>query len=85
MADKYDVIVVGAGPSGLLAAKAAGLSGFKVALIERKADMAGLDRLCGQTLVSMNDYYFGDIINYNREAREYLFSTMDCPLNMTAL
>ena len=73
MADKYDVIVVGAGPSGLLAAKAAGLSGFNVALVERKSDISGLDRLCGQTLVSMNDYYFGDIINYNREGKRISF------------
>ena len=38
MAKKYDVIVVGAGPAGFLAAKAAGENGFEVALLERKSD-----------------------------------------------
>ncbi len=73
MSQKYDVVIVGAGPSGLLAAKAIGLSGFKVALIDRKSDITRLDRLCGQTLVSMNDYYFGDIINYNRQGKRIAF------------
>ena len=36
---KYDVIVVGAGPAGMLAAKAAGNAGLEVALIERKTDL----------------------------------------------
>jgi flavin-dependent dehydrogenase len=73
MNNKYDIVIVGAGPSGLLAAKAAGLSGFRVALIDRKSDLTRLDRLCGQTLVSMNDYYFGDIINYNRQGKRIAF------------
>ncbi len=36
MAKRYDVIVVGAGPAGLVAARAAGENGFEVALLERK-------------------------------------------------
>lgn len=62
----YDLIVVGAGPAGLLAALAAGRSGLRVALLDRKSDPARLDRLCGQTLVSVNDYYFNDLAYYNR-------------------
>ena len=62
---KYDLIVVGAGPSGLLAAKAAGTAGLEVALIDRKSDLTRLERLCGQTIVSMNDYYFDDLAFYN--------------------
>ncbi|MEI6125279.1 MAG: FAD-dependent monooxygenase [Pseudomonadota bacterium] len=73
MTKKYDLIVVGAGPSGLLAAKAAGLAGFRVALIERKTDIRRLDRMCGQTLVSANDYYFDDLVHYNRQGKSIGF------------
>jgi flavin-dependent dehydrogenase len=73
MAKIYDVAVVGAGPSGLLAAKAAGQAGFSVALLERKADAARLERACGQTLVSVNDYYFDDVVHYNRSGKRIAF------------
>ena len=62
----YDLIVVGAGPAGLLAALAAGRAGLRVALLDRKSDLTRLERLCGQTLVSVNDYYFNDLVYCNR-------------------
>ena len=55
MAEKYDLIIVGAGPSGMLAAKAAAQAGLNVALLDRKTDLTHLERMCGQTLVSMNE------------------------------
>lgn len=73
MAKKFDVVIVGAGPAGLLAALAAGQAGLKVALLDRKSDLTRLDRVCGQTLVSMNDYYFGDLVNYNRDGKRIGF------------
>lgn len=73
MQEQYDVIVVGAGPAGFLAAKAAGLAGCSVALIDRKTDLTILERLCGQTLVSMNDYYFDDLLNYNKKGKRIGF------------
>jgi len=63
MAKVYDVIVVGAGIAGLLAAKTAGENGLEVALLEKKADPTQLVRACGQTLISMNEYYFGNLCN----------------------
>ncbi len=36
MSSKYDVVIVGAGPAGLMAAKVAGENGLSVALLERK-------------------------------------------------
>ena len=69
----YDVIIVGAGPAGLLAARSAGRAGLKTVLIERKTDITRLDRMCGQTLVSANDYYFNDLVNYNQAGKRIGF------------
>ncbi|MEW6142332.1 MAG: FAD-dependent oxidoreductase [Chloroflexota bacterium] len=74
MAKKYDVIVVGAGPAGLLAARAAAESGMDVALIEKKKDPAKLTRACGQTLVAMNERLFGNLCNYNPRDKMIAFS-----------
>ena len=49
MAKKYDLIVVGGGPGGLIAAKTAAEDGLKVLLIERKRDITKVDRACLQT------------------------------------
>ena len=56
MAKRYDVIVVGAGPAGLLAAKAAGENGLDVALLEKKPEPTRRTRSCGETIGSMNEY-----------------------------
>jgi len=45
---KYDVIVVGGGPGGLMAAKTAAENGLKVLLIERKKELARINRACLQ-------------------------------------
>ena len=45
---KYDVIVVGGGPGGLMAAKTAAEDGLKVLLIERKKNIAEINRACSQ-------------------------------------
>jgi len=43
---KYDLIVVGGGPGGLMAAKTAAEDGLKVLLIERKRDITEIRRTC---------------------------------------
>jgi len=75
MAKKYDVIVVGAGPAGFLAAKAAGENGLDVALLEKKADPAQLARACAQSLVSTNEYYFGNLLRFNAKNKRICFSS----------
>jgi digeranylgeranylglycerophospholipid reductase len=73
MAKKYDVIVVGAGPAGFLAAKAAGENGLDVALLERKSDPTRLTRACGQSLVCFNEYWLGNITRYNTRDKRICF------------
>ena len=65
MAKKYDVIVVGAGPAGLVAAKAAAENGFEVALLERKSDLTIMDRACVASLDSANEYLHHDLFRCN--------------------
>jgi len=45
---KYDLVVVGAGPAGLMAAKVAGENGLKVALVERKKAIPKTMRPCAE-------------------------------------
>ena len=45
---KYDLIVVGGGPGGLMAAKTAAEDGLKVLLLERKRNVAEINRTCLQ-------------------------------------
>jgi digeranylgeranylglycerophospholipid reductase len=65
VAKKYDVIVVGAGPAGLVAAKAAGENGFEVALLERKTNLTVMDRACVTSLDSANEYLHHDLFRCN--------------------
>jgi flavin-dependent dehydrogenase len=69
----YDVVVVGAGPAGLLAARAAAENGLEVALLEKKSDVPRLTRTCAMTLISMNEYYFDDLCTYNRRDQRIVF------------
>ncbi len=53
---KYDVVVVGGGPGGLVAAKTAAEDGLKVLLIERKKNLTEVNRTCGQTFFLAGKY-----------------------------
>jgi flavin-dependent dehydrogenase len=48
MVKRYDLIVAGGGPGGLMAAKTAAEDGLKVILIERKKDLTEVHRACAQ-------------------------------------
>ena len=73
MAKKYDLIVVGAGPAGFTAARAAGENGFNVALLERKTDLTVMDRGCGQTLDSPLEYLHLDLYRCNTRDKRLCF------------
>jgi len=65
MAKKYDVVIVGAGPAGFMAARTAGENGLNVALLEKKKDLTVFNRSCAQTLVSATEPYLGKLAVLN--------------------
>lgn len=73
MTKKYDVIIVGAGPAGLIAAKTAGEDGLNVALLERKTNIADIKRACAMMFVGEEDYYFGDRMYFSNKNKKIVF------------
>lgn len=68
MKSVYDVIIVGAGPAGLTAAKIAAENGLSVALLERKSSVEEILRMCGMMVVSLSGQYMGERVVLNEEA-----------------
>ena len=73
MANKYDLVIVGAGPAGLMAAKVAGENGLRVALLERKENIAEIQRCCATMFAIEDGYYFGERMYFNEEKRRLVF------------
>lgn len=73
MAKDYDVIIVGAGPAGLMAAKTAGENGLKVALLERKIDIADIKRACSMMVVTLTGKYLGERVFLNTRDKRICF------------
>jgi len=73
MTRAYDVVIVGAGPAGLMAAKVAGENGLSVALLERKGTIADIQRSCATMFAIEDEYYFGERMYFNEEKRRFIF------------
>ncbi|MEE9504760.1 MAG: NAD(P)/FAD-dependent oxidoreductase, partial [Thermodesulfobacteriota bacterium] len=84
MAKKYDLVIVGGGPAGLMAAKVAGENGLKTALLERKTDATKIRRVDGGNLNPVNDYIFEQTVTFNSEAKQIISRPAVSPFPMTA-
>ncbi len=73
MPKEYDLIVVGAGPAGLMAAKTAGENGLAVALIERKTDITDIKRACSMMVVTLTGKYLGERVILNERDKKLCF------------
>jgi len=72
MTELYDVIIVGAGPAGAVAAKFAGENGLKTALLERKIDIRTIRRICTM-IIGIDEEGFGEYLTYNRRNKRFVF------------
>ena len=81
MAQKYDLIVVGGGTSGLEAAKTAAQNGLKVALIERKTDPAKIQRSCAQMFLLNMDSFYNENMYFSREQKRWVFPVNNFSVN----
>ncbi len=79
MANQYDVVIVGAGYAGLMAAKTAGENGLKTVLIEMKHDISKPNRVDCQTLLPMaeGDGYLEEVVSLDPETGVIKFVNND--------
>ena len=73
MRKKYDLVIVGAGPAGLTAAKTAGENGLNVAILERKTHITDINRLCTMMVLVLNEYIFGERPTFNARDKRLCF------------
>ena len=81
MANKFDVIVVGGGTSGLEAAKTAAENGLKVALLERKTHPAKIQRSCAQMFLMNMDSFYEEHMYFSKEKKKWVFPVNNFSVN----
>ena len=72
MRANYDLIIIGAGPAGLMTAKTASESGLKILLLDRKTDISSIHRTDGG-VIGINEYLFGEVAHFNRKTKTFVF------------
>ena len=72
MTKQYDVVIVGAGPAGLMTAKTASESGLRIALLERKTDISNVRRT-DAGVIALNEYILGQVVTFNRKTKTLVF------------
>lgn len=73
MAKRYDVVIVGAGPVGMMAAKTAAENGLQTALLERKTNPHEITRGCAMMFAIESGYYFAERMCYNKKNKKMIF------------
>jgi flavin-dependent dehydrogenase len=80
MPHKYDLVIVGAGPGGAMAAKTAGENGLKTLVLERKTNPAAVKRGDSQIFASESHFsstekvrFFGERAYYNFDNQKIVF------------
>ncbi|KPJ55895.1 MAG: hypothetical protein AMJ42_06010 [Deltaproteobacteria bacterium DG_8] len=80
MVKRYDLVIVGAGPGGAMAAKTAGENGLKTAILDRKTNPAEVKRSDSQIFASENYCCpkgkvrnFAERAYYNKNSKKIIF------------
>jgi flavin-dependent dehydrogenase len=74
----YDVIVVGGGPAGLMAAKTAAKNGLTVLLVEQKRDITKIGRICASMFI-MDPGFHGEFVTV--DGNRIIFPKNDFSVN----
>ncbi len=72
MSKRYDIVVAGAGPAGIMAAKTAAENGLRVALLERKTTIAKIFRVDAGA-IGVNEALFGQRVTFNQQGGRLCF------------
>lgn len=77
----YDLIVIGGGPAGLMAAGTAAADGLKVVLVEKKRQITEVNRTCAQAFfspgVGLGDRFYAESVNLKKAGGVHYFCCPD--------